>query len=167
MSDRRHRLKPVELYRMPLSRTLMVPRNYFCACPKQRVNILMNVTSIDPLLLLCHSRLSSFPSPPRRSPGSLSVSEVAGLLEQQTLQLLKKECGGLQTLLKNNHQVFRGSYIRPQIPKCGHSSFSLKNIRSHSLEQLVYSLYIGIIPIDFHWQRQESRHKRMHLGSRS
>ncbi|XP_020484896.1 probable tRNA (uracil-O(2)-)-methyltransferase [Labrus bergylta] len=39
--------------------------------------------------------------------GSLSVSEVAGLLEQEALQLLKKECGGLQTLLKNNHQVFR------------------------------------------------------------
>lgn len=39
--------------------------------------------------------------------GSLSVSEVAGLLEQETLQLLKRECGGLQTLLKNNHQVFR------------------------------------------------------------
>ncbi|CAG00715.1 unnamed protein product, partial [Tetraodon nigroviridis] len=40
--------------------------------------------------------------------GSLSVSEAAGLLEPPTLQLLKKECGGLQTLLKNNHQVFRG-----------------------------------------------------------
>ncbi|CAN9509661.1 unnamed protein product [Ophioblennius macclurei] len=39
--------------------------------------------------------------------GSLSVSEVAGLLEPETLQRLKKECGGLQTLLKNNHQVFR------------------------------------------------------------
>ncbi|XP_037537270.1 probable tRNA (uracil-O(2)-)-methyltransferase [Nematolebias whitei] len=39
--------------------------------------------------------------------GSLSVSEVAGLLEQETLRFLKKECGGLQTLLKNNHQVFR------------------------------------------------------------
>ncbi|XP_047460277.1 probable tRNA (uracil-O(2)-)-methyltransferase isoform X2 [Mugil cephalus] len=39
--------------------------------------------------------------------GSLSVGEVVGLLDQETLQLLKKECGGLQTLLKNNHQVFR------------------------------------------------------------
>ncbi|KAK2899798.1 probable tRNA (uracil-O(2)-)-methyltransferase isoform X1 [Channa argus] len=39
--------------------------------------------------------------------GSLSLSEVAGLLHQENLQLLKKECGGLQTLLKNNHQVFR------------------------------------------------------------
>ncbi|KAB5579426.1 hypothetical protein PHYPO_G00194940 [Pangasianodon hypophthalmus] len=39
--------------------------------------------------------------------GSLSVREVAELLDQSTLQTLKKECGGLQTLLKNNHQVFR------------------------------------------------------------
>ncbi|XP_029944139.1 LOW QUALITY PROTEIN: putative tRNA (uracil-O(2)-)-methyltransferase [Salarias fasciatus] len=39
--------------------------------------------------------------------GSLSVGEVAGMLEPETLQQLKKECGGLQTLLKNNHQVFR------------------------------------------------------------
>ncbi|CAI5668821.1 unnamed protein product [Oreochromis niloticus] len=39
--------------------------------------------------------------------GSLSVSEVAELLGQETLRLLKKECGGLQTLLRNNHQVFR------------------------------------------------------------
>lgn len=37
------------------------------------------------------------------------MSEAAGLLVQETLQRLKKECGGLQTLLKNNHQVFRGS----------------------------------------------------------
>nr|XP_055068066.1 probable tRNA (uracil-O(2)-)-methyltransferase isoform X1 [Misgurnus anguillicaudatus]XP_055068067.1 probable tRNA (uracil-O(2)-)-methyltransferase isoform X1 [Misgurnus anguillicaudatus] len=39
--------------------------------------------------------------------GSLLISEVAYLLDQSTLQTLKKECGGLQTLLKNNHQVFR------------------------------------------------------------
>ncbi|XP_061769870.1 probable tRNA (uracil-O(2)-)-methyltransferase isoform X1 [Nerophis ophidion] len=38
--------------------------------------------------------------------GSLSLGEVALLLHQETLQKLKKECGGLQTLLKNNHQVF-------------------------------------------------------------
>uniref|UniRef100_A0AAR2LEJ7 tRNA (uracil-O(2)-)-methyltransferase n=1 Tax=Pygocentrus nattereri TaxID=42514 RepID=A0AAR2LEJ7_PYGNA len=38
---------------------------------------------------------------------SLSIREVAELLDQSTLQTLKKECGGLQTLLKNSHQVFR------------------------------------------------------------
>lgn len=41
--------------------------------------------------------------------GSLSVGEVAALLGSHTLQQLKKECGGLQTLLKNSYQVFRGT----------------------------------------------------------
>ncbi|XP_020847928.1 putative tRNA (uracil-O(2)-)-methyltransferase isoform X1 [Phascolarctos cinereus] len=38
--------------------------------------------------------------------GSLSLAEVANRLDRETLQRLKRECGGLQTLLKNNHQVF-------------------------------------------------------------
>ncbi|XP_019726911.1 putative tRNA (uracil-O(2)-)-methyltransferase isoform X3 [Hippocampus comes] len=39
--------------------------------------------------------------------GSLCVGGVAALLPQDTLKQLKNECGGLQTLLKNNHQVFQ------------------------------------------------------------
>nr|XP_035941577.1 probable tRNA (uracil-O(2)-)-methyltransferase isoform X4 [Halichoerus grypus] len=38
--------------------------------------------------------------------GSLSLAEVARKLDRGTLQRLKRECGGLQTLLRNNHQVF-------------------------------------------------------------
>lgn len=38
--------------------------------------------------------------------GSLSLTEVASELDPETLQRLKRECGGLQTLLRNNHQVF-------------------------------------------------------------
>ncbi|XP_048826268.1 probable tRNA (uracil-O(2)-)-methyltransferase isoform X1 [Brienomyrus brachyistius] len=38
--------------------------------------------------------------------GSLTLREVAELLDKDKLLTLKKECGGLQTLLKNNHQVF-------------------------------------------------------------
>ncbi|XP_036102213.1 probable tRNA (uracil-O(2)-)-methyltransferase [Molossus molossus] len=37
---------------------------------------------------------------------SLSLAEVASELDRETLQRLKRECGGLQTLLRNNHQVF-------------------------------------------------------------
>ncbi|NXU49427.1 TRM44 methyltransferase, partial [Turnix velox] len=37
---------------------------------------------------------------------SLSLKEVAEQLNKDTLQRLKSEYGGLQTLLKNNHQVF-------------------------------------------------------------
>ncbi|KAK1346086.1 hypothetical protein QTO34_008555 [Cnephaeus nilssonii] len=51
-------------------------------------------------------------SPPSGSPqtwnrgASLSLAEVAGELDRDTLRRLKRECGGLQTLLRNNHQVF-------------------------------------------------------------
>ncbi|XP_056411010.1 probable tRNA (uracil-O(2)-)-methyltransferase isoform X2 [Hyla sarda] len=38
---------------------------------------------------------------------SLPLREVAEVLDKATLQRLKKECGGLQTLLRNNHQVFQ------------------------------------------------------------
>lgn len=37
---------------------------------------------------------------------SLSLAEVAQQLDRATLQRLKSECGGLQTLLRNSHQVF-------------------------------------------------------------
>ncbi|XP_049742621.1 probable tRNA (uracil-O(2)-)-methyltransferase [Elephas maximus indicus] len=38
--------------------------------------------------------------------GSLSLAEVASEMDKETLQRLKRECGGLQTLLRNRHQVF-------------------------------------------------------------
>nr|XP_012328965.1 probable tRNA (uracil-O(2)-)-methyltransferase isoform X1 [Aotus nancymaae] len=38
---------------------------------------------------------------------SLSLAEVASALDAETLRALKRECGGLQTLLRNSHQVFR------------------------------------------------------------
>lgn len=42
------------------------------------------------------------------NPGeSLSLKEVAEHLNKETLKRLKSEYGGLQTLLKNNHQVFQ------------------------------------------------------------
>ncbi|XP_075050481.1 putative tRNA (uracil-O(2)-)-methyltransferase [Mixophyes fleayi] len=37
----------------------------------------------------------------------LPLREVAEVLDRETLQRLKNECGGLQTLLRNNHQVFQ------------------------------------------------------------
>ncbi|XP_075713624.1 putative tRNA (uracil-O(2)-)-methyltransferase isoform X2 [Rhinoderma darwinii] len=39
---------------------------------------------------------------------SLPLREVAEVLDKETLHRLKNECGGLQTLLRNNHQVFQG-----------------------------------------------------------
>jgi len=42
---------------------------------------------------------------------SLSLKEVAEHLNKETLKRLKSEYGGLQTLLKNNHQVFEGKEV--------------------------------------------------------
>lgn len=38
--------------------------------------------------------------------GSATLGELAGLISSDSLRQLKSECGGLQTLLKNNHQIF-------------------------------------------------------------
>ncbi|XP_067414979.1 probable tRNA (uracil-O(2)-)-methyltransferase isoform X2 [Emydura macquarii macquarii] len=46
---------------------------------------------------------------------SLSLREVAEHLDKETLKRLKNEYGGLQTLLKNNHQVFEVLNGRVQI----------------------------------------------------
>lgn len=43
---------------------------------------------------------------------SLPLREVAEHLDKETLKRLKSEYGGLQTLLKNNHQVFEGKEQR-------------------------------------------------------
>ncbi|XP_059211116.1 probable tRNA (uracil-O(2)-)-methyltransferase [Centropristis striata] len=73
-----------------------LPRDFVDSVVLQVANVLLGMTEDD-----------GGSSDDWNQGGSLAVSEVAGLLEQETLQLLKKECGGLQTLLKNNHQVFR------------------------------------------------------------
>ncbi|KAL8182769.1 UNVERIFIED_CONTAM: tRNA methyltransferase 44 [Gekko kuhli] len=39
---------------------------------------------------------------------SLTLSEIAAHLNEDTLKRLRNEYGGLQTLLRNNHQVFEG-----------------------------------------------------------
>lgn len=36
----------------------------------------------------------------------LSLNEISKLIPSKLLKLLKKECGGLQTLLRNNHNIF-------------------------------------------------------------
>ena len=39
----------------------------------------------------------------------MTLSEVAAMFDKEVLQGLRKEFGGLQTLLRNQHQVFQGS----------------------------------------------------------
>ena len=41
-------------------------------------------------------------------PGSLSLGECAELFDKLLLRSLRQECGGLQTVLRNTTQVFKG-----------------------------------------------------------
>lgn len=50
---------------------------------------------------------------------SLPLSEIAGHLDKDTLKTLKKEYGGLQTLLRNNYQVFKGKNVVPSLSLSG------------------------------------------------
>ncbi|KAM8881680.1 putative tRNA (uracil-O(2)-)-methyltransferase [Synchiropus picturatus] len=74
-----------------------LPRDFVDAIVLRVANVLLEMTAED-----------GWESSTHWNPGgSLSLGEVAALMEQETLQRLKRECGGLQTLLKNNHHVFR------------------------------------------------------------
>ncbi len=48
--------------------------------------------------------------------GELTLGEVAAIFSSEVLRQLKKECGGLQTLLRNQHQVFKG--VKVVIENC-------------------------------------------------
>ncbi|XP_064201022.1 probable tRNA (uracil-O(2)-)-methyltransferase [Anguilla rostrata] len=94
--------------------------------PREKAQITRNCASlprdfIDGVVLRVGRALLELNPEERHDPdawnrgGSLSVREVAEMLDKQTLQMLKKECGGLQTLLRNSHQVFKVDGGRVQI----------------------------------------------------
>ncbi|XP_015417047.1 PREDICTED: probable tRNA (uracil-O(2)-)-methyltransferase [Myotis davidii] len=88
-------------------------------------------------LLLGGEQLS--PGHPRRgSPqtwnrgASLSLAEVAGQLDRETLRRLKRECGGLQTLLRNNHQV---NSPKPPAPPILNGRVRFRDWREEKLQE--------------------------------
>ncbi|XP_077598350.1 putative tRNA (uracil-O(2)-)-methyltransferase [Stigmatopora nigra] len=86
--------------------------------PRERVEVVRNCMAlsrdlVDGVVLRVAHALLAMPDERPSCPegwkrgGSLRVGQVVALLGDNILQRLKKECGGLQTLLKNNHQVFQ------------------------------------------------------------
>lgn len=64
--------------------------------------------------------------------GQLTIREAVGLVSSDDLKQLKKECGGLQTLLRNKHQIFKifGGAIRIRLPtRLSERSFTEKSRR--------------------------------------
>lgn len=77
-----------------------LPRDFVDQVVLQVANLLLGGKQLNP-----RSSHSGSLKPWNRGE-SLSLAEVASKLDRETLQRLKRECGGLQTLLKNSHQVF-------------------------------------------------------------
>lgn len=75
------------------------------------VGISRTIIVFVPIEQVCNRPLVAWGRPV--SAESLSLAEVAGQLGGEALQRLRRECGGLQTLLRSNRQVFEGERARP------------------------------------------------------
>lgn len=75
------------------------------------VGISRTIVVFVPVEQVCNRPLVAWGRPV--STESLSLAEVAGQLGGEALQRLRRECGGLQTLLRSNRQVFEGERARP------------------------------------------------------
>lgn len=52
--------------------------------------------------------------------GKLHICEIPDLIDRDLLMILRNECGGLQTLLRNYCQIFEGIHVINIVPliKC-------------------------------------------------
>ncbi|CAM4550208.1 unnamed protein product [Lepidochelys olivacea] len=78
-----------------------LPRDFVDVVVLTVASLLLNATQEKPWDHTLDVRLNTW-----NKGESLSLREVAEHLDKETLKRLKNECGGLQTLLRNNHQVF-------------------------------------------------------------
>ncbi|NXY85073.1 TRM44 methyltransferase, partial [Alcedo cyanopectus] len=78
-----------------------LPRHFVDEVVLSVANLLLNAAPQEPALNVHGGNTN-----PWNQGESLSLKEVAEHLNKETLKRLKSEYGGLQTLLKNNHQVF-------------------------------------------------------------
>lgn len=98
--------------------------------PRSDVEKVQNCTQIDKSIekeiiaivfaqLMTKKRfLADFCAPEWNVGGKVALADLIKLIPRQTLKALKSECGGLQTLLKNNSQIFHvnGGAVEIRIP---------------------------------------------------
>lgn len=79
-------------------------------CTQLEEQLVQEIVSLTAEHLLAKRRLLPHPTQPNRNwnaGGHATLAEIVPLIGASKLRQLKNECGGLQTLLKNHHQVFR------------------------------------------------------------
>lgn len=98
--------------------------------PREKIEVVKNCSKIDKSLsesivkrifdhILASAEVFCDVYPGWNCGGELSLPKAVKLVSQVELKMLKSECGGLQTLLRNKHQIFHiyGGVIRLRKPK--------------------------------------------------
>lgn len=110
--------------------------------PRDKVEAVKNCTKIDVSISekIVESIVSHLLAKKSFSPlfnewncgGSITMPEAVNLVSIENLKKLKSECGGLQTLLKNNHQIFlvANGVVKIRVPqKLSERVFSDRNAK--------------------------------------
>lgn len=98
--------------------------------PRSNIEMVKNCTQIDKSIereivaavfeqLLAKKRyLTDFCAPEWNVGGKIALTDLIQMIPREKLKALKSECGGLQTLLKNNSQIFHvdGGAVEIRIP---------------------------------------------------
>lgn len=69
--------------------------------------------------------------------GAMRIPEAVELVSPEELKQLKSECGGLQTLLRNKHQIFHtvGGFVKIRVPKkMSEMVFSQNSLKRNSIK---------------------------------
>ncbi|XP_058463807.1 probable tRNA (uracil-O(2)-)-methyltransferase [Malaya genurostris] len=108
-------------------------------CTKIDRNVIDQIVRIVFETLIAKKRIAAeFPDKQWNAGGTVSISDLVNLIPQDNLNSLKSECGGLQTLLKNNHQIFQvlNGHVQLRIPtKQGESSKSAVEMQKRAKKQ--------------------------------
>ncbi|XP_055535521.1 probable tRNA (uracil-O(2)-)-methyltransferase [Wyeomyia smithii] len=102
-------------------------------CTKVNRNVVDEIVGIAFNALIAKKRIAcEFPGKVWNAGGTITISELVKMIDQDKLNHLKAECGGLQTLLKNNHQVFHvtNGCVQLRIPtKQGQNSKTAEELK--------------------------------------
>ncbi|XP_055603869.1 probable tRNA (uracil-O(2)-)-methyltransferase [Uranotaenia lowii] len=108
-------------------------------CTKLERNLIDEIVRIVFDALIAKKRIAQeFPEKSWNAGSTIALGDLVKFVPQDKLNALKSECGGLQTLLKNNHQIFMvsGGNVQLRIPtKVGLSSKSAEELRRKSKKQ--------------------------------
>ncbi|EAT33623.1 AAEL014096-PA, partial [Aedes aegypti] len=101
-------------------------------CTKLERSLIDEIVGIVFEALIAKKRMATeFPGRNWNAGGKIGIGDLVSLISKDKLTSLKSECGGLQTLLKNNHQIFQvlNGCVQLRIPTRQGESSKIVNLK--------------------------------------